>query len=156
MSSIRKKKQKRNSRFLKNTPCPVLIEKQKQAARMLFEGERVQDVANTLCVHRTTVWRWKDQKPFKLEWQRLAHNEQRRMKRLKEKYAAEREAYWEDQRQIYEELLQREIDKCDSKPTKAVEKAWKAYENALFRGYSLSEILGSLLHNKPLKIKFKA
>lgn len=33
-------------------------EKQKQAVRLLFEGERVGDIAATIGVHRSTLWRW--------------------------------------------------------------------------------------------------
>lgn len=33
-------------------------EKQKQAVRLLFEGERVGDIASAVGVHRSTLWRW--------------------------------------------------------------------------------------------------
>lgn len=32
--------------------------RQKQAVRMLFEGERVGDIAAAVGVHRSTLWRW--------------------------------------------------------------------------------------------------
>lgn len=36
----------------------MISEKQKQAVRMLFEGERVGDIAAAVGVHRSTLWRW--------------------------------------------------------------------------------------------------
>ena len=159
MSSIRKKKQKRNSKFSKNTPCPVLIERQKQAARLIHDGEPVQNVAHTLCVHRSTIWRWRKAKAFRLEWQRVEHNERRRHKRLAEKLIAEREAReeqedlrWRELQKKCEEKLKKEADKCTDQPTKEFENAYNAYQNALLRGHSWSEVVDALYGRKPIKL----
>ena len=155
MSAIQKKKKKRNSRFKKNTPCPVLMERQRQAARLLYDDEPVQSVAAALGVNRSTVWRWRKAKAFRLEWQRLDHNFQRRCKRLSEKLIAEREAeaaQWQELVRICEEKLDKEASKITSKPTNAFNKAYKDYEKALFHGYTLSEAIDILFNNKPIKL----
>ena len=36
----------------------MMGDRQKQAVRMLFEGERVGDIAAAVGVHRSTLWRW--------------------------------------------------------------------------------------------------
>lgn len=162
VSAIQKKKQKRNSKFSKNTPCPVLIERQKQAARLIHDGEPVQNVAHILCVHRSTIWRWRKAKAFRLEWQRVEHNERRRHKRLLEKLIAEREAreekevlQWRELQKECEEKLEKEAAKCTDKPTKAFDNAYNAYQKALLRGYTLSEITDIIFGRKPIKIKMR-
>ena len=122
---------------------------------MLYDDEPVQAVAAALGVHRTTVWRWRESKAFRLEWQRIDHNERRRLKRLNEKLIAQREAeaaQWQELVRICEVNLDKAAGKCTNKPTNAFNKAYKEYEKALFHGYTLSEAVDILFNNKPIKL----
>ena len=149
----RRKQKTKPRKILKNTPTPDLTEKQKKAAQMLYDVERVSDIAAALGIHRVTLWRWEQKRAFRKELQRIDRNYRRRINRKLEK---EREA-WEARRaetiRICEEKLQREASKVINKPSKAFDNAWNSYQKALLGGFSLSTVLKMLYSDNPLKYR---
>lgn len=126
-----------------------MTEQQKQAARLLWEGERVGDIAQAVGVHRCTVWRWEQKRGFWREFKRIDRNYRRKWARREAKEEAEREK----RLKILEENMHKEAVKINGKPTKAFYKACDEYEKALLGGYSLSQCLELLFSDNPLKLR---
>ena len=126
-----------------------LTEQQKQAARLLWEGERVGDIAKAVGVHRSTVWRWEQKRGFWREFKRIDRNWARRFAYRRKKEEAEREKRIKE----LEENMHKEAAKITGKPTKSFYKACDEYEKALFGGYSLSQCLELLFSDNPLKLR---
>jgi transcriptional regulator with XRE-family HTH domain len=124
-------------------------EQQKQAARLLWEGERVGDIAKAVGVHRSTVWRWEQKRGFWREFKRIDRNWARRFAYRRKKEEAEREKRIKE----LEENMHKEAAKITGKPTKSFYKACDEYEKALLGGYSLSQCLELLFSDNPLKLR---
>ena len=54
--------------------------KQQQAILSLVSGKKVQEVAEELGVHRSTIWAWRQQEPFQAYFNALTKEVQQRMK----------------------------------------------------------------------------
>ena len=126
-----------------------LTEQQKQAARLLWEGERIGDIAQAVGVHRSTVWRWEQKRGFWREYKRIDRNWARRYAYRRKKEEAEREKRLQE----LEENMHKEAAKITGKPTKSFYKACDEYEKALFGGFSLSQALDFIFTGKLPKRK---
>ena len=126
-----------------------LTEQQKQAARLLWEGERIGDIAQAVGVHRSTVWRWEQKRGFWREYKRIDRNWARRYAYRRKKEEAEREKRLQE----LEENMHKEAAKINGKPTKSFYKACDEYEKALFGGFSLSQALDFIFTGKLPKRK---
>ena len=126
-----------------------LTEQQKQAARLLWEGERIGDIAQAVGVHRSTVWRWEQKRGFWREYKRIDRNWARRYAYRRKKEEAEREKRLQE----LEENMHKEAAKISGKPTKSFYKACDEYEKALFGGFSLSQALDFIFTGKLPKRK---
>lgn len=126
-----------------------LTEQQKQAARLLWEGERIGDIAQAIGVHRSTVWRWEQKRGFWREYKRIDRNWARRYAYRRKKEEAEREKRLQE----LEENMHKEAAKITGKPTKSFYKACDEYEKALFGGFSLSQALDFIFTGKLPKRK---
>ena len=128
----------------------MLTDKQKQAARMFYNCERIGDIALAVGVHRTTVWRWRKKRSFKQELSRLAWNDERRLQRRIQRAERKREEYWTKRLADAEKKLQ---ETAENGRPRDMDRAWKEREICLFRGYSWAEVEDMLWRNKPLKPK---
>lgn len=126
---------------------------QKKAVKMLYYGERVQDTASALGVHRCTIWRWECTKDFQKEWRRLDRNERRKARRHEEKWRKEQDEYWAKKMAECEEKMLKEAEKITGKTSSKFYKAWNEYEKALCRGYSLDQLFSFISNDRPLKRK---
>ena len=133
----------------------MLTDKQKKAVEMLFSGEKVQDTAEALGVHRSTIWRWSKTRDFRREIARLERNKRRRLERLWVKLDAEAESFWNNRLREAEENLQRESAKIKTRPGRAALKAWNEYEKALFMGMSLDELFDMVTTGKIKRRKLR-
>ena len=128
----------------------MLTEKQKQAARMLGDGKRVTYVANTLRVHRSTIWRWSKNKDFHRECKRVERNVRRRLRRAFKIIDAVEDAYWAKKQAECKKKLYEEAQKMTGKPSKTrekvLEKAWEEYKKALFYGMKWDDVIDLLNH----------
>lgn len=122
----------------------MLTEKQKKAVSMLYEGERVQDTAQALGVHRTTIWRWENTRDFRREWKRIDRNMRRKYERRDAKRRAAEDEYWSQKLKEAEQKLQEISSKITKKPGKDFYKAWKEYEIAACRGRTLAQLLDDI------------
>ena len=122
----------------------MLTEKQKKAVAMLYEGEKVQDTAQALGVHRSTIWRWECRRDFRREWNRIDRNLRRKYERREAKRRAEEEALWEQKRKKAEQKLHEISSKITEKPGKDFYKAWNEYERAVCRGRTLAQLFDEL------------
>jgi hypothetical protein len=123
----------------------LLTENQKKAVAMLFDGAKVQDTAQAVGVHRTTIWRWKKTKDFRREWNRISRNLRRKYERKEARRRAEESALWDTRRRQCEEKVKAEAAKISGRPGPAFYRAWNDYEKALCRGMSLSRLFDLLL-----------
>ena len=126
---------------------------QKKACEMLYYCRRVSDVASTVGVHRSTIWRWRQLSSFRKEWRRIDHNADRRFKRRMAKKRAEQDAYWTLQEDEAEKNLYEKASKAKGKPGKALDNAWNLYVKALCRGRPLSQLLEDVMSDKPKRCK---
>lgn len=121
-----------------------LTEQQKKAVAMLYDYERVQDVAAALGVHRTTIWRWEKLRGFRKEWNRIDRNLRRKYERWEAKRRAAEDAYWDQRLREAEEKLQKESAKITKMPGKAWYSAWNEYEKAACRGRTLAQLMDAI------------
>lgn len=122
----------------------MLTEKQKRAVAMLYEGKKVQDTAQALGVHRTTIWRWECTRDFRREWKRIDRNLRRKYERREAKRAAQEAAYWDQRREEAERRLNEESAKITTRPGKAWYTAWSEYERAVCRGRTLAQLMDAI------------
>ena len=122
----------------------MLTEKQKKAVAMLYEGEKVQDTAQALGVHRTTIWRWECMRDFRREWKRIDRNLRRKYERREIKRRAAEEAYWDQRLKKAEQKLQEISSKITKKPGKDFYEAWNEYEIAACRGRTLAQLMDAI------------
>ena len=122
----------------------MLTEKQKQAVAMLYSGEKVQDTAQALGVHRTTLWRWRNTRDFRREWRRVDRNLRRKCERWAAKREAQDNAYWDQRVKEAEKKLQDESEKITEKPKKEWYTAWNEYEKAVCRGWTLAQLMDAI------------
>ena len=118
---------------------------------MLYEGDRVQDVAAALGVHRTTVWRWECKRGFTREWKRIDYNMRRKFERREARMERKRNEYWDKKVREAEEKLHELAPKRGGKPGKEWEKAYREYEIALGRGHTLAELMSRIYGGKHKK-----
>ena len=134
----------------------MLTEKRKKAAQMLFDGMSVSATASALCVHRSTVYRWTHTKDFRKEWNRLTRNAKRRtetaLNRMITRMEQERELY-EAKIKGLEATMKKEAELCSSGHTKAFDRAFAAWERAVFDGLSMDALLADSTGNNPFTIK---
>lgn len=121
-----------------------LTEQQKKAVAMLYDYERVKDVAAALGVHRTTVWRWENLRGFRKEWNRIDRNLRRKYERREAKRRAAEDAYWSEKLKEAEQKLQEISSKITKKPGKAWYNAWNEYEKAACRGRTLAQLMDAI------------
>lgn len=134
-------------------PLRPLTEKQKKAVQMTYDCIPVQEIADALGVHRSTIWRWKQMREFRADWHRIDYNRRRRYTRREDKRMAEEEAYWEAEQEKWEKALDEESKKITKKPGRAWNKAYNNFWKAQFRGYSWKEIMRVLDTGKPIRRK---
>ena len=121
-----------------------LTEQQKKAVAMLYDYERVKDVAAALGVHRTTVWRWENLRGFRKEWNRIDRNLRRKYERREAKRRAAEDAYWDQRLKEAEQKLQEISSKITKKPGKDFYEAWNEYEKAACRGRTLAQLMDAI------------
>ena len=120
----------------------MLIDKQKKAAFLLFNGMKVQNAAAVLGVHRCTVWRWTHSKEFRKEWNRLA-----RMQRAKNKREVQRERLQKklDMLNISLDELEQKMhyaaDHVQGGDTRQFNAAWNRYSKVLFEAGKLETLI---------------
>ena len=122
----------------------MLTERQKKAVAMLYDGEKVQDTAQALGVHRTTIWRWECTRDFRREWNRIDRNLRRKYERRDAMREAQEETFWEEKLKIAEQKLHEESAKITKRPGKAWYKAWNEYEKAMCRGRTLAQLFDAI------------
>lgn len=123
-------------------PLRPLSEQQKKAVQMTYDCYwSVQEIADELGVHRSTVWRWKQMREFWREWHRIDRNNRRRYERRETKRMIQEEEYWAERIKIAEEKLQKESDKVVNKPGKAWFKAYDEYMKTCLYGRSWTDII---------------
>ena len=127
----------------KKHPLKPLTEKQKQAVAMVYDDERITDIAASLGVHRTTIWRWQQKREFRKEWLRIDRNWRRKLVRREAKIKAQEEAYWSAEEEKWKKKLDEEGQKIVREPGKAWYKAYNEYMRAVLHGRSLSDVLKS-------------
>lgn len=111
----------------------MLPEKQKTAVRLLYsEAMKVQDVAALLGVHRGTIWRWKQTKAFRQEWQKVRNAHVRQWRKEMGYDQSGRE--WNAELHRLEKKVEAEADKIRDGNTKAFDAAWAEYRKHLFSG----------------------
>ena len=124
---------------------------------MLYNMDRVKDVSAALGVHRTTIWRWSQQRDFRKEWQRIDRNARRRYDRWWVKMDIRRQREWERRQAEADAELQEKLRQIEGttgkKHQKAVRSAWNSYANSLFQGRSWAEVLSLLDDDKPKRRK---
>lgn len=118
----------------------MLTEKQNKAVTLLYEGETVQDTAQALGVHRSTIWRWSKTRDFRREIKRLERNRTRRLERKRAKWDYEFEKRLDKCMNEAEEKLYETIGKSGENPGKRGDKAWNEYKNTLFQGMTLEQL----------------
>lgn len=134
MSLNSKRKSKRSKRLQKKYPGGVktLTDQQIQAVKLLcVDGLKVQDAAAVLGVHRTTIWRWKQNKAFWKEWDRQLKAYIHEW-RVKSGWYEEKAARRARIRQL-ERQMKREASLIKQRPTKAFDRAYKEWSDSLFR-----------------------
>ena len=129
----------------------MLTENQKQAAQMLINrryldsAEQMKSIAETVGVHRCTLWRWTKKKEFRAELRRLRRIQEKRRARRRRKIKAELESQWDAALSEWEarvescaEKVRKRTELCGNCPDKELLDAQKALKNALaadpFRG----------------------
>lgn len=122
-------------------PLRPLTEQQKKAVQMTYDYYPVQEIADTLGIHRSTLWRWKQMREFWADYRRIDRNWRRKFERREAKRRAQEEAYWEEQIKIAEENLQKESEKVVNKPGKAWYAAYNAYMKAQLHGHSWTDVM---------------
>ena len=122
----------------------MLTDKQKKAVAMLYDGEKVQDTAQALGVHRTTIWRWECMRDFRREWRRIDRNLRRKYERREAKRRAAEDAYWDQRLKEAEQKLQEISSKITKKPGKDFYEAWNEYEIAACRGRTLAQLMDAI------------
>ena len=111
----------------------MLPEKQKTAVRLLYsEGRTAIEVAALLGVNRTTIWRWKQTKAFKREWQKVRNAHIRQWRKEMGYDQSGRE--WSAELHRLEKKVEAEADKIHDGNTKAFDAAWAEYRKHLFSG----------------------
>ena len=121
-----------------------LTEQQKKAVAMLYDGEKVQDTAQALGVHRTTIWRWECRRDFRREWNRIDRNLRRKYARREAKRRAEEDAYWDKKLREAEQKLHEISSNITQKPGKDFYEAWNEYEKAACRGRTLAQLMDAI------------
>ena len=129
----RKRKKTARSGYKKSSPTGLkLTDRQKEAVRLLcIESMKVQDTAAALGVHRTTIWRWSRKRAFRQEWDRQLKAYIREWRRS--------QGYDEQRRQhkrhmaALERKMNREAARINGHDTRAFDKAYKEWSNALFQ-----------------------
>ena len=122
----------------------MLTERQKKAVEMLYSGESVQETAQALGVHRSTLWRWRKKRDFRREWSRIDRNWRRRLERARVRREIEFEKRWEQSVREADE----ELHRSGNAPGKELDMAWEAYKKVLFNGMSLSDVFDLALTGK--------
>ena len=64
----------------------VLTRKQEEAAYLLFNDEKIQDIARSIGVNRSTIWRWKKRRDMREQLQRYEDEEWERILEEHEKW----------------------------------------------------------------------
>lgn len=132
-------------------PLRPLTEQQKKAVQMTYDCMPVQEIADVLGVHRSTIWRWKQTREFRADWHRIDRNWRRKAARMDAKLQAEEEAYWAAEQEKWEETLTEESKKIKKKPGRAWYAAYNNFWRAQFCGYSWKELMRMLETGKPIR-----
>ena len=130
-----------------------LDDRMRQAAQLMFEGEKMGQISALLGVHRTTLWRWYHRPDFQREVTRITEQWLRRKRRetIREWHSspeyrkAQNRAYY--YRRKLPALAKKLQEAGESHNTRAYAAASKAYDEcfnkAYFGGKTASEILSN-------------
>lgn len=135
-----------------------LTDLQRKAAQLIFDGAKIGDIAAQIGIHRATLWRWRQQRSFQRELNRICDEWTRNMRRqtIKEirsslEYRQEKAA----RRKLPK--LWKAIDEAGSKgDLKAYNEAISTYDECFKQAYSANlEALGLRLssHNETAEKK---
>ena len=130
----RKQKGQSRQNFKKSNPTgQKLTDIQKQAVKMrCIDSMKVQDIAATLGVDRTTLWRWSQSKAYRQEWNRLVKAHVKEYRNRMGWNPRKEKAAWRDRVRQLESKVHAEAEKMDGSDTRAFDKAWKEYHDCLF------------------------
>jgi len=125
-----------------------LTDRQKQAARMIFEGVKIGDIAAALGVNRSTIWRWENRKDFQREMDRVHDKWLREYRREINRQIHSSPEYQRQQRRKYaaRKRLKRiaaKLDKVNNEQDykKLYKQFDRAYNEAYFDGKTPVEYL---------------
>ena len=127
-----------------------LSEAQKQAARLMFEGNRIGATAAQVGVHRATLWRWNKRADFRKELDRLHAQwirDYRRkiMREIRETPEYKRAIAARRRLPKLRKMLEEAGNSGNMREYARISAAYdKAFSNAYFRGRKPADILNSL------------
>lgn len=135
-----------------------LTDQQRKAAQLMFDGARIGDIAAQIGVHRATLWRWRQQRSFQRELDRICDEWTRNKRRQTLKEIRSSQEYRQEKaaRRKLPKLWQA-IGEAGSKgDLKAYNEAISTYDECFKQAYSANlEALGLRLssHNETAEKK---
>ena len=129
-----------------------LTDQMKLAARLMFEGHRMGQIAAETGVCRQTIWRWYHRRDFQKEIERITDHWQKEKRRATHnspeyKRAQRRKYYYRKKLPALEKKIQEAGERHDMRAYAAASKEYdRCLNEAFFGGRKASEILRKIFY----------